>query len=341
MLARLLFALSLAGPVALGCGGQDPGQSAKKPIPWQYPLDDQIRINQLQLKATHNSYHVAELAGVPQLAYTHAPLDVQLRDQGVRGFELDTWWEPETEEFLVLHAKLFDDVSNCPRLVECLSALEAWSRDNPAHHLLFVQIEPKNSVPVADPEVFFERFESAITSVWPRERILAPDDVRQGAPSLREALGSSGWPTLGETRGKILFFVNDRSQFRDAYTRNGQGIDGRLMFAEADPGSSWEAIYVLNDPLPDAAKIAAAVADGFIVRTRADSDNVEPIANDTTRLEAALASGAQLISTDYPAKVPGVEYVVEIPNGVPSRCNPKNAPAECTPEAIENPEFIR
>jgi hypothetical protein len=46
------------------------------------------------------------------------------------------------------------------------------------------------------------------------------------------------------------------------------------------------------------------------------------------------------VGTDYPVKVNGVDYVVEIPGGTPSRCNALTAPAECTPEAIEDPKFI-
>lgn len=55
---------------------------------------------------------------------------------------------------------------------------------------------------------------------------------------------------------------------------------------------------------------------------------------------AALAGAVQILSTDSPAPVPHVDYVVEIPGGTPSRCNPKSAPSECTSEAIEDPAFL-
>jgi hypothetical protein len=341
MTARLLLSLAVLGPLAIACSGEDSKDPTEKPIVWEYPLDDQIRVNQLQLVATHNSYHVAKNANIEPLDYTHAPLDVQLRSQGVRGFELDTFWDAGSEQFLVYHLKTIDDESTCPTLVECLGLLERWSHANPAHHLLFVQIEPKDAIPVADPEQHISRFEAAILSVWPRERILAPDDVRRGAATLRQGIAASGWPTLGETRGKILFFVDDKAVFREAYTRNGQGVDGRLMFASADPATPWEGIYVINDPVADESQIASALNGGFIVRTRADADTKEARVNDTARREAAFASGAQIISTDYPAKLDGFDYFVALPGGTPSRCNPQNAPAACTSEAIETPAFIR
>ena len=76
------------------------------------------------------------------------------------------------------------------------------------------------------------------------------------------------------------------------------------------------------------------------MRTRSDSDTVEARANDRTHLEAALASGAQLVSTDFPAKVEGVEYWVDIPGGTPLRCAPIGAPTECRADAIEDPGWL-
>lgn len=96
----------------------------------------------------------------------------------------------------------------------------------------------------------------------------------------------------------------------------------------------------MNDPKSGQTQIAEALAAGFIVRTRADGDNEEPFAGDTSRREAALESGAQIVSTDYPVPVQGVDYVVEIPAGTPSRCNPVTAPGGCTSHDIENPAFV-
>ena len=45
--------------------------------PYTYPLDDLLRFDDVQLKATHNSYHV-ETSDIPEWEYTMQPLDVQL-----------------------------------------------------------------------------------------------------------------------------------------------------------------------------------------------------------------------------------------------------------------------
>jgi hypothetical protein len=330
-------ALALLCSLLVACGGDDEaGSSVTK---FDYPRDADLRINHLQAKGSHNSYHVEpEGMQIEALKYSHAPIGTQLAKQGVRKFELDTRWDDELGEHYVVHIPLIDEVSNCRRFVDCLAAMASWSKKNPGHHPLFVQIEPKDALP-ADPEERFAALHAEILSKWPRDRVITPDDVRGSAATLRDAIVTGGWPTLGEARGKILFFVDESGPWREAYTHGGKHLDGRLMFVDSEPGAAYEGTYVINDPTSP--EIGDVVKQGFIVRTRADSDNVEPLAGDTKKRDAALASGAQVISTDYPAPVAGVEYLVAIPGGTPSRCNPLLAPPDCTSEDIENPAFIR
>jgi hypothetical protein len=333
----LLFVALLVG---CGSDGGENETSGPQPKPFSYPKDQELALNQLQLKASHNSYHIAGENPLSAIAYTHAPLRTQLDEQGVRGFELDTFFIEENDRFEVFHLFGLDEGTTCRLLSDCLKQLLAWSNSNPGHHPLLVQIEPKSPL-TADPEALFQKLDAEILGVWPRDRVITPDDVQGAAPTLREAIVTNGWPKLGEVRGKILFFLDDGGAFREGYTHGGQDLAGRVLFANSQPGAAYEATYVLNDPVGDAGEIAAALADNFIVRTRCDSDNEEPLAGDTGKRDAALATGAQIVSTDYPAPVSGVDYVVEIPGGTPSRCNPVTAPATCTSTDIENPEFIQ
>ena len=50
-----------------------------------------------------------------------------------------------------------------------------------------------------------------------------------------------------------------------------------------------------------------------------------------------IASGAQWVSTDYPVENPafGTGYSVQIPGGMPARCNPINAPPGCRAAGLE------
>lgn len=307
-----------------------------------YPLDGELRLNHLQAKGTHNSYHLeTEGTSIKEHQYSHQPLEVQLAEQGVRAFELDTRYDAKVAAFRVYHLGFVDERTTCETLVACLSALASWSRANPRHHPLLVQIEPKDSVPSDDPEGYFSRMEAEILSVWPREKVITPDDVKGAAATLREAVTTAGWPTLGASRGKILFFINDSGDFQRRYTRERSSLDGRLMFTEASADDPFAAVLILNDPQTNQEAIQAAVKAGFLVRTRADADVEASKRNETAQREAALASGAQILSTDFPALVPGVAYAVDIPGGTPSRCNPLIAPANCTSGDIEAPERLR
>jgi Phosphoinositide phospholipase C, Ca2+-dependent len=337
-LAALLALLS-------GCGGESTTSGTTTGTPdvptFDYPHDSEVRLNQIQAKGTHNSYHIAAPDAIAALAYTHAPLDVQFREQGVRQIELDTHYNYYKEIYEVYHlGGMIDEGTTCRVFVDCLKAVKGWSDENPAHQPIFIQIEPKDDPTADEAEDLFQRLEGDILAVFPRSRVIAPDDVRGTAPSVREALADKGWPTLGEVRGKVIFFVDNAASFRDAYTHGNKDLDGRLMFINAELDSPWAGVILANNPEPDAARIAAAIKENLIVRTRADGDNVEPFAGDTTHRDEALASGAQLVSTDYPVAVKGVNYVVEIPEGAPSRCNPVNAPKGCTSEWIEDPKFI-
>jgi hypothetical protein len=93
-----------------------------------------------------------------------------------------------------------------------------------------------------------------------------------------------------------------------------------------------------NDPLGSLEEIRDLVSRGYIVRTRSDADTVEARFGLTARRDAALASGAQFVSSDYPEPDPdfGTGYFVEIPDGEPARCNPQNAPPGCREAALED-----
>jgi len=80
---------------------------------------------------------------------------------------------------------------------------------------------------------------------------------------------------------------------------------------------------------------------GHDTRDRIEACIADALSSDAATLEAdlrgALETGAQVISCDVPAPRPDVPFHVEMPGGTPSRCNPVTAPADCTPEAIEDP----
>lgn len=301
------------------------------------PLDGTLRVNHLQAKATHNSYHLVPKATVAEWQYSHLPVAEQLDKQGVRGVELDLHWDDECGRFRVFHIGALDDLTTCTYLTDCLVGMREWSAAHPGHHPVFVQIEPKFAASPVTDETRVAALDREILSVFDRPWLVVPDDVKGNTSSVAEGLVARGWPTLGEARGRFVFYLNDASTIRDTYTHGRKNLDGRLLFAEGNLDEPFVAIQVSNDPVGDAEAIKKALAKNLIVRTRADSNPATAKTNETKDREAALASGAQIVSTDFPAPVPGIPYSVAIPDGTPSRCAPGVAPQGCTSLAIEDP----
>lgn len=391
----LALALLAAAP---GCSGDDdttdrsgPSSSASDAsTSTTRAVDDSLRLNQIQVVGTHNSFHrepdPAELAllaaldteQAAQRTYSHETIGEQLAAQRVRQLELDVFVDgsgglyaspalrrqaglpdlvesvPELAEpgTKVLHEQDVDYHSVCPTLVRCLNEVKDWSDANPDHVPVAVFIQFKDGpliFPVPDqavPEKWVPRnmdvLEDEIRSVFDPDDLLTPDDVRGDHPTLEQAVTTDGWPTLGETRGKVLFAMVNGEPYRSLYLEGHPGLAGRLLFTNAEPGQPDAAVLNVDDPLAEPGRIAELVGRGYLVRTRADTPNVHARTNDTTRRDAAFASGAHWIGTDYPVQGmapddfgPTTDYVVELPDARPARCNPVTAPPTCRDEAVE------
>lgn len=303
-----------------------------------------LRLNHIQVIGTHNSYHVRPpdfifdtLADVdPRVSawdYTHDPLDVQL-DYGVRSFEIDV--HPFKDGFAVMHVPIVDAETTCPTFLDCLRTVWDWSERNPGHIPISFLIEFKMDEALLAGEplmeidaAMFELFEQEILNVFAREQIISPDDVRGNASSLGEAVRERGWPLLEESLGKVFFVLHDRRELRSVYTDDRPNLEGRLMFVNSSPDRDDGAFIVMDNPRSE--NIAGLVAGGMLVRTRADSGLREARRGDTGRRDAAFASGAHIISTDYPAGKahPDTGYRVAFPENAPARCNPVYSPDNC------------
>ena len=313
-------------PLFFACSGPTP------------PLDDELRLNHLQSKGTHNSYHVqpTELV-LDEWRYTHKPLDEQLDTQGVRHFELDLHRDDPGGPLITRHLATLDPLSNCPLLSDCFDRIARWSAAHPLHHPIIVIMELRIELVPGTVESLFSEMDLEAKRAF-GDTLFTPDMLRGGAATIREVVLREGWPTLGQVRGKVIVALNEGGDFRRLYTKEDHDLEGRAMFVTAEPEHPYAALIKRDDAA--SADIGMLVGQGYLVRTRADSDTVEARANDRTHLEMALASGAQLVSTDFPEKVEGLDYFVEIPGGTPSRCSPVGAPASCTSLAIEDPVWL-
>lgn len=352
-----------------GCRSPGPGGPGDRHGP-------PVRLNHIQVLASHNSYHVEPeptlldalkaFLGAPAegFEYTHRPLAEQF-DAGVRQVELDVFVDdaeggryarpvlvPQLgldpvdpalagPGLKVLHVQEVDYRSTCPTFVDCLTQVRAWSDAHPGHLPITIQIEAKDGT-IPDPglgfvtplpwtEASFAALEAEIASVLPPDRVLTPGEVRGRFPTLADAVRADRWPTLDRARGQIMFVLDDKGAKRDAYRRQVPDLADRSIFVDVPESDPDAAVMVVNDPIGSAGRIRSLVQAGFIVRTRADGDTVQARTGDTTQRDAALASGAHFVSTDYvwPDDRFGTGYVVDLPGDDPARCNPVNAPRRC------------
>ncbi|MBI5368886.1 MAG: hypothetical protein HZA54_17760 [Planctomycetes bacterium] len=302
-------------------------------------------------------------AEAPAIEYTHRPIREQLERLGMRQLEFDLYLDPaggryarpmalrraaragadvpphDPEQRLrapgikILHSPDFDFRTTALTLHDALAEVRAWSAAHPRHVPVFLLLEPKfeSYWPLTRPPAWdgaaLATLEAEVLAVLPRDRLLTPDDVRGTAPTLRAAVEGRGWPGLEAARGKIVLLLDDEGAARAAYLAASATLAGRLCFvtvARDHPAAAW---IKRNDPVAAFDEIRALVAAGFLVRTRADEATREARAGDGARRERAFASGAQLVSTDFPeADRRWSDYAVRLPGGVAARANPVTWP---------------
>jgi hypothetical protein len=347
---------------------------------WSQASDAALKLNQIQVIGTHNSYHAgiapnetklwqAKYADAYKgLDYQHQPLPQQF-DSGVRQIELDVYadtkgglyahpsgpsmvaaakllpdpdFDPDRvmskPGFKVMHVQDVDYRSTCQPFIACLEEVRQWSRAHPEHVPIFILVETKQGKPrgelhLTEPEPFpsstFDALDAEIRSVFTANEMITPDDVRGRYDTLNGAVLAGNWPSLASARGKVVFLMDQRSA-GPVYLTGHPSLRGRVIFTNSTPGEPDAAFMERNEG--PASDITALVQKGYLIRARTDSDTKEARTNDTTVRDAMIASGAQLLSTDYPINEPARwagNFVVTLPNKVVARCNPINVPAGC------------
>ena len=307
------------------------------------------------------------------LDYKHAPLGDQLTG-GVRQLEIDIYNDPQGGRFAhpaivkmvadaglppdldfdpnhemdkpgfkVMHVQDLDERVTCHTFVSCLTAIRDWSKGHPRALPIFILVETKEGKPkelpnAPDADVFtskiFDAVDAEIRTVFKPGEMIVPDEVRGKYPTLNDAIRHDGWPTLNKARGKVIFLL-DQKHAGPVYAEGHPSLKGRLIFTNATPGEPDAAFVEENDGT--AQEIDDLVKQGYLVRTRTDEGTEQARTNDRTRLKNALASGAQMISTDYPLSEPSQwsDFVVGLPGGEVARCNPVSKPAGCVDRLLE------
>lgn len=303
----------------------------------------------------------ADSATMSRIDYEHLTLTEQL-DKGLRALEIDVYADAQGGKyahprgldmapgqpaydaagvmqqpgFKVFHIQDIDFRSNAPTLQLALRELKRWSAAHPAHQPVFITMNAKDerinrpgfTVPEPFTSAVFDALDQEIRGALGADRLLTPDQVRGQYATLESAVLHRNWPTLRASQGKFVFILDEKAAKRAAYMQGHPSLKGRVLFADAEPGTPEAAIHILNNAKQDGAAIKALVEKGYIIRTRADSDTQEARRNDRSSFEAAERAGAQIISTDYylPSTHFPSPYAVSFSGGTYFRPNPLLAP---------------
>jgi len=310
--------------------------------------------------------HKADPAGYSSLEYSHVSFEEQL-DLGLRKLEIDVVYDPkgglyakplglrmmkeagiaeipvydpggemQAPGMKVIHVPDVDFRSQTYTFRGALRRLLAWSDAHPNHVPIVVTMNAKDSgadfpgatKPLPFDAVAFDAWDAEIREILPSSKLLTPDDVRGEFPTLEAAALAHAWPTLGDSRGRFLFVLDETGTKLETYVEGHPSLRARVMFVNALEGRPEAAFRIVNDPITSFHYIQKLVRAGYLVRTRADADTVEARNGDYTRMHAAFDSGAQFVSTDYYLPNPnfGTGYQVKLPGGSSVRWNPLLTP---------------
>jgi hypothetical protein len=301
-------------------------------------LDDSLRLDQIAMRGTHNSYHVLPpTLAHPTHNYTQPPVYEQLNDFGVRQFELDVHLNYAVNHLEVYHILGIDATTRCAALATCLDEMRRWSEQHPRHAPIVLWIEVKDFTGGRK----FKSVDLVDTVLRDRlgDRLVTPAQVKGDFASLNQAVRTRGWPTLGEMRGKFIAVwlnPNETSFLLATYLTRAGDIGDRVMFPRADPiqfNAPWAAIAKLgagNKYLEDAHERHFLVAANGCMAT-----DDEAACRDT--LARSRAAGIHMLGSDKPALISAIDTVSSGGATVSPavHCNPVTAPPSCDTVRLE------
>jgi hypothetical protein len=304
-----------------------------------------LRLNQIQVLGTHNSYHLRPPAGILKAAiairkdakdwdYSRQTLDQQL-DQGVRNFELDL--NLSDKGWQVMHVPGFDGGTTVPTFRDALEVISRWSKAHPRHVPISLLMELKeegfqlNKSYRRPTPADVMKLDEQLREVFPGPALLTPDDVRGKHKTLWGAVHAGEWPTLADAAGKVFAILHENGPNREGYLAGHSALEGRAMFVESDLEKPYSAVLIRNNPTDPQIDVLARA--GYLIRTRVDSQGNVSVPG----REQGLRGGAHILTTDYPHGEIEPDRAFGLPDQAPARGNPVTAPAALRGKPISEP----
>jgi hypothetical protein len=185
--------------------------------------DASIKLNDIQMLATHNSY---KKKAVPlgrlfvglgdsfeearALNYSYHTLTKQL-ELGIRSMEFDV--RLRKDQFMLTHVPLVDNSSVAPLFDEALQELRLFSQHNPHHLPIIILLEIKDDWMILDHAL--QKIETShliklndLLRLRLGDSLYEPKDMIDSGKTLKETIQTTGWPSLTDLKGKIIFVLH-------------------------------------------------------------------------------------------------------------------------------------
>ncbi len=301
-------------------------------------LANGIKFNELRFVATHNSYQTPATDEYKELYYNISELTLglvkaeaaefwsqtltQQLNCGIRSLEIDieTFDRDGEISFTCMHSPCIDMTTSCYDFALAMKEIRMWSDNNPNHLPITIIIEPKSSfLPLEDMESFNLDYAVALDETLREalgDKLFTPADMLRDYESFGAMREADDWCKAQDMLGKVLILLHDCGVTEDYISRD-SSIKTQAMFPmlrEDDIDRDCTSFILANDP-DDLLDIKDEVLNEkkIIARTRADKYtdiNAE-------QRENAIASGAQIVSTDYPPRddLEADAYTVTFDNG--------------------------
>lgn len=285
-------------------------------------FSDGIRINEVAVIGTHNSY---QMLATPQKLLLEKVRSVlssgkkggnalfemdtftEQLEKGVRNLEIDIETVDDSGEvsFIVTHKPLTDNVSSAYDFAKGLEEIALWSDNNPDHLPIYLLVEPKGKVESVNNMKNFsydyaKELDRTITDAL-GDRLIIPKQIMGKYESLEQMRKADRWPTLKEAAGKIIVLLHPcdvTGEYIDADT----SISTQAMFPmlrTVDIDKSYASFILDNEPENALGNNKKTVDEkNLMVRTRAD--NYPDFSDEKYALTDKC--GSHIITTDYPPR---------------------------------------
>ncbi len=285
-------------------------------------LESGLKFNEVSFLATHNSYQSPAIDETVKLygslenvsfggfdgevAYFWSETLTQQLNCGIRSFEMDIEVFDRDGEisFTCMHNPYLEMSTSCYDFALSMKEIALWSDNNPNHMPITIIVEPKSTfIPLKDMKAFSidyaDEFDAMLRETL-GDKLFTPSDMLGDYESFGVMRAADGWREVKDMRGKVLLLLHEGGVTED-YIALDPSVKSQAMFPmlrTEDIDRDCTSFILCNAPEKLIKKSDEIAESRVICRTRADK-----FASITKkRLEDAMSSTAQIISTDYPPR---------------------------------------